>query len=200
MAGLATHNFWSAAAGIVVAVALIRGIKRTTCATIGNFWVDMTRTLLYVLLPASFIYALLLIGQGVPQNLHAYTVAHPLEQPTQTQTIGQGPVASQEAIKMLGTNGGGFFNANSAHPFENPTPFSNFLEMLAILLIPASLVYMYGKMVGSVRHGWIIFAAMFILLLTGLGIELYSEYASNPIFGHLPLMEGKETRFGITNS
>ena len=125
MAGLATHNFWSAAAGIVVAVALIRGIKRTSSATIGNFWVDMTRTLLYVLTPACIVYALLLVWQGVPQNLSAYTVAHPLEQPSQTQTIGQGPVASQEAIKMLGTNGGGFFNANSAHPYENPTPFSN---------------------------------------------------------------------------
>src|ERR1700677_4971796 len=132
MAGLAYHNFISAAAGIAVAVALIRGIKRTSSGTIGNFWVDTTRPLLYILLPASLIYALLLVGQGVPQNLHAYTTAHPLEQPSQVQTIAQGPVASQEAIKMLGTNGGGFFNANSAHPFENPTPFSNFLEILSI--------------------------------------------------------------------
>ena len=147
MAGLATHNFWSAAVGIVVAVALIRGIKRTTSNTIGNFWVDTTRTLLYVLLPACIIYALLLVATGVPQNLNAYTVAHPLEQPAQTQTIGQGPVASQEAIKMLGTNGGGFFNANSAHPYENPTPFSNFLEILSIFVIGAGLTY---TLVGNV--------------------------------------------------
>src|SRR5208282_3084036 len=120
MVGLATHNFFSAAVGIVVAIAIIRGIKRTSSGTIGNFWVDTTRTLLYILLPGSLIYALLLVAQGVPQNLHAYTVEG------QSQTIGQGPVASQEAIKMLGTNGGGFFNANSAHPYENPTPFSNF--------------------------------------------------------------------------
>ncbi|HLI04611.1 MAG TPA: potassium-transporting ATPase subunit KdpA, partial [Terracidiphilus sp.] len=132
MAGLATHNFWSAALGICVAVALIRGIRRTQSATIGNFWVDMTRTTLYVLLPACVIYALLLVGQGVPQNLHAYTAVHTVE--NGSQTIAQGPVASQEAIKMLGTNGGGFFNANSAHPFENPTPFSNFLEMLSIFI------------------------------------------------------------------
>jgi len=125
----------------VVAIALIRGIKRTSSGTIGNFWVDMTRTTLYILLPGSFIYALLLVGQGVPQNFNHYTVAHPLEQtslaqPAQTQTIAQGPVASQEAIKMLGTNGGGFFNANSAHPYENPTPFSNFLQILSIFIIP----------------------------------------------------------------
>ena len=163
MAGLATHNFWSAAVGIVVAMALIRGIKRTSSGTIGNFWVDTTRTLLYILLPACVIYALLLVAQGVPQNLHAYTVAHPLEQPTQTQTIGQGPVASQEAIKMLGTNGGGFFNANSAHPYENPTPFSNFLQILSIFIIPAGLTYTLGRMTGSPGHGWAVFAAMFML-------------------------------------
>jgi K+-transporting ATPase ATPase A chain len=139
MLGLAYHNFGSAAVGIAVAVALIRGIKRTTSGTIGNFWVDMTRTYLYVLAPASLVYALLLVGQGVPQNLNAYTTAHPLEQPAQVQTIGQGPVASQEAIKMLGTNGGGFFNANSAHPFENPTPISNLLQILSIFIIPAGL-------------------------------------------------------------
>ena len=154
MAGLATHNFCSAAAGIAVAVALIRGIKRTGSGTIGNFWVDMTRSLLYVLIPASLIYALLLVGQGVPQNLHAYITAHPLEQPSQTQTIAQGPVASQEAIKMLGTNGGGFFNANSAHPYENPTPFSNFLQILSIFIIPAGLTYTLGRMTGSPRP-WI---------------------------------------------
>ncbi len=149
MVGLAYHNFGSAAVGIAVAVALIRGIKRTTSTTIGNFWVDMTRTFLYVLVPASLVYALLLVGQGVPQNLKAYTTAHPLEQPKQTQTIAQGPVASQEAIKMLGTNGGGFFNANSAHPFENPTPLSNLLQMLSIFIIPAGLTYTLGRMTGS---------------------------------------------------
>src|SRR5664279_107179 len=141
MAGLATHNFFSAAVGIVVAVALVRGIKRTSSGTIGNFWVDTTRTLLYVLLPGSLIYALLLVGQGVPQNLHAYTAAHTLEQPSQTQNIAQGPVASQEVIKMLGTNGGGFFNANSAHPFENPTPFTNLFQIFLIFVIPAGLTY-----------------------------------------------------------
>ena len=131
MVGLATHNFWSAAAGIVVAIALIRGIKRTNSATIGNFWVDMTRTLLYILTPICIVYALLLVWQGVPQNLHAYTVVHTVE--GSTQTIGQGPVASQEAIKMLGTNGGGFFNANSSHPYENPTPLSNFMQIVVDL-------------------------------------------------------------------
>ena len=145
MAGLATHNFWSAAMGIAVAVALIRAIKRTSSGTIGNFWVDTTRTLLYVLLPASIIGALLMVAQGVPQNLHAYTSAHTLETPSQTQTIAQGPVASQEVIKMLGTNGGGFFNANSAHPFENPTPLTNLFQMLLIFVIPAGLTFTLGR-------------------------------------------------------
>jgi len=175
MVGLATHNFWSAASGIVVAVALIRGIKRTTSGTIGNFWVDMTRTLLYVLTPMCLIYALLLVWQGVPQNLSAYTVAHPLEQSAQTQTIGQGPVASQEAIKMLGTNGGGFFNANSAHPFENPTPFSNFLQILSIFIIPAGLTYTLGRMTGSPGHGWAVFAAMFVLFAAGFTVCYWAE-------------------------
>jgi len=210
MAGLATHNFFSAAVGIVVAVALIRGIKRTTSGTIGNFWVDTTRTLLYVLLPGSFLYALLLVAQGVPQNLHAYTTAHPLEQPTQTQTIAQGPVASQEAIKMLGTNGGGFFNANSAHPFENPTPFSNLLQMLSIIIIPAGLTYTLGRMTGSPGHGWAVLAAMFILFAGGFTTVYWAE--SQP---HLLIhgaaqtgsvtapagnMEGKEVRNGISQS
>src|ERR1022692_1416695 len=154
MAGLAYHNFLSAAMGIAVAVALIRAIKRTSSGTIGNFWVDTTRTLLYVLLPASIIGALLMVAQGVPQNLHAYTSAHTLETPSQTQTIAQGPVASQEVIKMLGTNGGGFFNANSAHPFENPTPFSNLFQMFLIFLIPAALTYTFGKVVKDTRQGW----------------------------------------------
>jgi len=181
MAALATHNFFSAAVGIVVAIALIRGIKRTNSATIGNFWVDTTRTILYLLLPASLIYALLLVAQGVPQNLLAYTVAHPLEQPGQTQTIGQGPVASQEAIKMLGTNGGGFFNANSAHPFENPTPFSNFLQILSIFIIPAGLTYTLGRMTGSPGHGWAVFAAMFALFAAGFSAVYWAESQPHPL-------------------
>ena len=181
MAGLATHNFWSAAVGLVVAVALIRGIKRTTSGTIGNFWVDMTRSLLYILGPASVIYALLLVAQGVPQNLKAYTVAHPLEQPAQTQTIGQGPVASQEAIKMLGTNGGGFFNANSAHPYENPTPFSNFLQIISIFIIPAGLTYTLGRMTGSPGHGWAVLAAMFVLFAAGFTTLYWAESQPHPL-------------------
>jgi len=210
MVGLATHNFWSAAVGIVVAVALIRGIKRTKSATIGNFWVDMTRTTLWVLLPASLIYALLLVGQGVPQNFSSYTVAHPLEQPTQTQTIGQGPVASQEAIKMIGTNGGGFFNANSAHPYENPTPFSNFLQILSIFIIPAGLTYTLGRMTGSPRHGWAVLAAMFILFAAGFTFCYWAESQQHPlIHGAQQVrtttapggnMEGKEVRNGIAES
>jgi K+-transporting ATPase ATPase A chain len=210
MAGLATHNFWSAAAGIAVAVALIRGIKRTTSATIGNFWVDMTRGLLYVLIPASLIYALLLVGQGVPQNLHAYTTAHPLEQPSQVQTIAQGPVASQEAIKMLGTNGGGFFNANSAHPFENPTPFSNFLQILSIFIIPAGLTYTLGRMTGSPGHGWAVLAAMFVLFAAGFTAIYWAESQPHPLIhgaaqAHTASapggnMEGKEVRNGIAES
>jgi K+-transporting ATPase ATPase A chain len=210
MAGLATHNFWSAAAGIVVAVALIRGIKRTTTSTIGNFWVDMTRTTLYVLLPGSFIYALLLVAQGVPQNLHKYTVAHPLEQPTQIQTIGQGPVASQEAIKMLGTNGGGFFNANSSHPYENPTPFSNFLQILSIFIIPAGLTYTLGRMTGSPGHGWAVLAAMFVLFAAGFTAVYWAESQPHPLIHGAQQartagasggnMEGKEVRNGIAES
>jgi K+-transporting ATPase ATPase A chain len=210
MAGLATHNFYSAAVGIVVAVALIRGIKRTSSGTIGNFWVDMTRTLLYVLLPASLIYALLLVGQGVPQNLKAYTTAHPLEQPTQTQTIAQGPVASQEAIKMLGTNGGGFFNANSAHPFENPTPFSNYLQILSIFIIPAGLTYTLGRMTGSPGHGWAVLAAMFVLFAAGFTTVYWAEAQPHPLIHGASQtrtlaapggnMEGKEVRNGIAES
>jgi K+-transporting ATPase ATPase A chain len=210
MAGLATHNFFSAAVGISVAFALIRGIKRASSGTIGNFWVDMTRTLLYVLLPASLIYALLLVGQGVPQNLHAYTTAHPLEQPNQTQTIAQGPVASQEAIKMLGTNGGGFFNANSAHPFENPTPFSNLLQMLSIFLIPAGLTYTLGRMTGSPGHGWAVLATMFVLFAAGFTTVYWAESQPHPLIHSAAQagsatapagnMEGKEVRFGVSQS
>ena len=208
MAGLATHNFWSAAVGIVVAVALIRGIKRTSSGTIGNFWVDMTRSLLYVLLPASLIYALLLVAQGVPDNLNAYTTAHTLE--GQTQTIGQGPVASQEAIKMLGTNGGGFFNANSSHPFENPTPWTNLLQMLSIFVIPAGLTYTLGRMTGSPGHGWAVLAAMFVLFAAGFTTVYWAESHPHLLIhgaaqtGSLTApagnMEGKEVRNGIAAS
>ena len=210
MAGLATHNFFSAAVGIVVAIALVRGIKRTNSATIGNFWVDTTRALLYILLPGSIIYALLLVAQGVPQNLHAYTIAHPLEQPTQIQTIGQGPVASQEAIKMLGTNGGGFFNANSAHPYENPTPFSNFLQIISIFIIPAGLTYTLGRMTGSPGHGWAVFAAMFVLFAAGFTALYWAEAHPHPLIHGAQQtatatapggnMEGKEVRNGIAES
>ena len=210
MAGLATHNFWSAAAGIVVAVALIRGIKRTQSATIGNFWVDMTRTLLYILAPACVIYTLLLVWQGVPQNLHAYTAAHTLETPAQVQTIGQGPVASQEAIKMLGTNGGGFFNANSSHPYENPTPLSNFIEILSIFCIGAGLTYTLGRMTGSPGHGWAVFAAMFVLFAAGFVACYWAEaHPYGAIHGAEQArtagspggnMEGKEVRNGIAES
>ena len=208
MAGLAYHNFLSAAMGIAVAVALIRAIKRTSSGTIGNFWVDTTRTLLYVLLPASIIGALLLVAQGVPQNLHAYTSAHTLE--GQTQTIAQGPVASQEVIKEMGTNGGGFFNANSAHPFENPTPLSNLYEMFLIFSIGAGLTYTLGRMTGSPGHGWAVLAAMYVLFAAGFTTVYWAE--SHP---HLLIhgaaqtgsatapagnMEGKEVRNGVSQS
>jgi K+-transporting ATPase ATPase A chain len=208
MAGLATHNFFSAAVGLVVAIAVIRGIKRTSCGTIGNFWVDTTRSMLYILLPGSLIYALLLVAQGVPQNLHAYTVANTLE--GQTQTIGQGPVASQEAIKMMGTNGGGFFNANSAHPYENPTPFSNFLQIISIFIIPAGLTYTLGRMTGSPGHGWAVFAAMFFLFAAGFTTLYWAEAHPHPLIHGAQQtltatapggnMEGKEVRNGIAES
>jgi K+-transporting ATPase ATPase A chain len=198
MIGLTVQNFVSAATGVAVLLALIRGLSRKTTDKLGNFWVDLTRSTLYVLLPLSVLFSIVLVGQGVVQNFKPYEAVQTL-QGTQ-QIIPMGPAASQIAIKQLGTNGGGFFNSNSSHPFENPTPFSNFLEMLAILLIPAALTFTYGKMVGSVRQGWTIFATMLFFLVAGLSISLYAEYSANPIFGHLPLMEGKETRFGITNS
>jgi len=198
MTGLAVQNFVSAATGIAVAIALIRGISRKTTDKIGNFWTDLTRATLYVLLPLSLLFAIVLVGQGVVQNFNSYETAQTL-QGTQ-QVLPMGPAASQIAIKQLGTNGGGFFNANASHPFENPTPFSNFLQMLAIFIIPAGLTFTYGRYVKSSRQGWTIFATMMILFLAGLSISLFAEYSSNPIFGHLPLMEGKETRFGITNS
>ena len=198
MIGLTVQNFVSAATGMAVLLAVIRGVSRKTTDRLGNFWSDLTRSTLYVLLPLSILFAITLVGQGVVQNFKTYETVQTVQ--GAQQIIPMGPTASQIAIKQLGTNGGGFFNANSAHPFENPTPFSNFLEMLFILLIPAALTYTYGKMVGSTRQGWTIFSVMIILLVTGLCISFYAEYSANPIFGNLPLMEGKETRFGITNS
>ncbi len=198
MIGLTVQNFVSAATGIAVLLALIRGLSRKTTDRLGNFRTDITRTILYVLLPLSILFAVVLVGQGVVQNFKSHETVQTLQ--GDQQLIPMGPAASQIAIKQLGTNGGGFFNANSAHPFENPTPVSDFLEMLAILLIPAALTHTYGKMVGSTRQGWTVFTTMLVLLVVGLTISLYSEYSTNPIFGNLPLMEGKETRFGITNS
>lgn len=198
MIGLTVQNFVSAATGIAVIIAVLRGISRKNTDKLGNFWSDLTRSTLYILLPLSILFAVVLVGQGVVQNFSSYETVHTLQ--GADQVLPMGPAASQIAIKQLGTNGGGFFNANSTHPFENPTPFSNFLEMLAILLIPAALTYTYGKMVGSVRQGWTIFIVMMTLLLVGLGISLYGEYSANPVLDHLSSMEGKETRFGVTNS
>jgi potassium-transporting ATPase potassium-binding subunit len=207
MLGLTMHNFTSAAAGIAIAVALIRGFARQQAQAIGNFWVDLVRGVVYVLLPLSLVIAILFCWQGVIQNVHPYTVATTLE--GKAQIIAQGPVASQEAIKMLGTNGGGFFGANSAHPFENPTPLANLIQILSIFLIPAGLTYTFGKMVGDTRQGWALFAAMSVLFLAGTVILYATEQAGNPILSKLGLestatasqpggnMEGKEVRFGI---
>ena len=178
MLGLATHNFWSAAVGMALAIAFVRGISRREAKTLGNFWVDLTRGTFWVLLPLSVVIALALVSQGVVQNFRPYDTAKLMEPQrvtgsdgksttVTTQTIAQGPVASQEAIKMLGTNGGGFFNANSAHPFENPTPLSNFLEMLSIFLLPAGLAIALGQMVGSPKHGWAVLATMVVLWFAG---------------------------------
>ena len=198
MIGLTVQNFVSAATGIAVVVALIRGLIGRAGKSLGNFWVDLVRSTLYVLLPLSIILAILLIGQGVVQNFNAPAAATTLS--GETQMLPQGAAASQIAIKQLGTNGGGFFNVNSAHPYENPTPFSNFLQMFSILVIPASLTYTYGVTVGSKPQGWAIFAAMFILFVLGLSVMLVSEYTPNPVVGGILPMEGKELRFGITNS
>jgi K+-transporting ATPase ATPase A chain len=198
MIGLTVQNFVSAATGIAVLLALIRGITRKKTDKLGNFWVDITRTIIYVLLPLSIVLSIMLAGQGTIQNFKNYETIQTLQ--GSQQIVPMGPAASQIAIKQLGTNGGGFFSSNSAHPFENPTPFSNFIEMLAILLIPVALTFTYGKMVGSAKHGWILFTAMLILFVTGLGISLASELMGNPVFGNLALMEGKETRIGITGS
>ena len=210
MAGLTVHNFLSAATGIALALALIRGFARRSASTVGNFWVDMTRCVLYILLPLSVVIALVFMWQGMPQNLHAYTQATTLE--GAKQVIAQGPVASQEAIKILGTNGGGFFNANSAHPFENPTALTNLMQMVMIFSIGAALTNVFGRMVGDQRQGWAIFAAMGILFLAGVFVTYPVEAGGNPAFTALHVdsapsalqtggnMEGKEVRFGIANS
>jgi K+-transporting ATPase ATPase A chain len=239
MAGLAVQNFLSAASGIVVAIALIRGLARHSCATIGNLWVDVTRAVLYILLPLALLLALALVSQGVIQNFSPYkdvTTLEPLswQQPrtdaagnalkdaagnalqesltSRAQTLPMGPVASQESIKELGTNGGGFFNANSAHPYENPSALTNLLEMLAILVIPAGLTYTFGRMVGDTRQGWAVLAAMALLFVALLAVTLHSEQQGNPAMARLGVdqaagaaqsggnMEGKETRFGIAAS
>ena len=233
MAGLAYHNFASAAVGIALAIAFIRGIARREKDTIGNFWVDLTRSTLWVLLPACIVYALFLVSQGVVQNFRPYDTAKlvepqqvphlgadgkpavgqdgkPLMDTVTDQVIAQGPVASQEAIKMLGTNGGGFFNANSAHPFENPTPLSNYLQMLSIFVIPAGLTYTLGRMTGSQRHGWAVGAAMAILFVAGVTTAYWAEAKGNPLLKGVDQrasltqsggnMEGKEVRFGIADS
>jgi K+-transporting ATPase ATPase A chain len=202
MAGLTFHNFASAAAGIVLAIALIRGIARAGAKTIGNFWVDLTRCTLWILLPLCVVAATIFMSQGVVQNFRASVIATTVE--GKAQTIPQGPVASQEAIKELGTNGGGFFNANSAHPYENPTPFTNLLQMFLIFAIPAGLCVTLGRMTGKARHGWAVFAAMSILFLAGAAITTSAEQRGNPIHRRLGLaggnMEGKEVRFGIADS
>ncbi len=233
MAGLAYHNFVSAAAGVALAIAFIRGIARREMQTIGNFWVDLVRCCLWVLLPISIVGALLLVSQGVPQNLKPYDTAKLLE-PQQVQKVGQdgkpvvdaagkpvmdtvtdqviaqGPVASQEIIKEFGTNGGGFFNANSSHPYENPTPLSNLIEMFAIFAIGAGLTYTLGRMTGSQRHGWAVWAAMAILFIAGVSTAYWAESHGNPLLPGADYrasalqaggnMEGKEVRFGVANS
>jgi K+-transporting ATPase ATPase A chain len=231
MAGLTVQNFLSAASGMVVAIALIRGLARHGCATIGNLWVDLTRAVLYILLPLALLLALALVSQGVIQNFSPYKDVRTLEplswqQPktdaagnalqetltSRAQTLPMGPVASQESIKELGTNGGGFFNANSAHPYENPSALTNMLEMLAILVIPAGLTYTFGRMVGDTRQGWAVLAAMALLFVVLLSVTLHSEQQGNPAIARLGVdqaagvtqsggnMEGKETRFGIAAS
>ena len=210
MAGLTVHNFVSAATGIALAMALIRGFERRSAAGIGNFWVDLVRSTLYVLLPISIVVGLFFVWQGMPQNLSPYTEATTLE--GGRQVIAQGPVASQEVIKMLGTNGGGFFNANSAHPFENPNAVTNFVEMMLIFSIGAALTNVFGRMVGDQRQGWAVFAVMALLFLGGVTTAYWAEAAGNPRVAALGVdveasdsqaggnMEGKETRFGIASS
>jgi potassium-transporting ATPase potassium-binding subunit len=198
MVGLTVQNFVSAATGIAVAIALIRGLTRKTTEKLGNFWTDLTRSVIYVLLPLSILFGIVLAGQGVVQTFSHYKTATTLQ--GGTQIIPLGPAASQIAIKQLGTNGGGFFNMNSAHPFENPTPLTNFLEMLALIIISAGLVFTYGHFAKSKRQAWAVFITMFILLAAGLAISLWSEYGHNNILNVSASMEGKETRFGVGNS
>ena len=210
MVGLTSHNFLSAAAGIAMAAAVIRGFARRSAKTIGNFWVDLTRTTLWVLMPISVIFALFLVWQGVPDNFSPYVNAKTIE--GATQTIAEGPVASQEIIKELGTNGGGFMNANASHPYENPTPLTNLIEMLAIFSIGAGLTHTFGKMVGDRRQGWALFAVMAILFLAGAAPAIWAEQRGNPQFSAIGIdqhasaaqsggnMEGKEVRFGIVES
>lgn len=233
MVGLTFHNFVSAATGIAVAAALVRGLARQKSSTVGNFWVDLTRVSLYLLLPLCFVYAIFLVSQGMIENFKPYDTAHLVNPYTiqvpqkdaagkdvkdargntrmedkriDTQTIAEGPVASQAAIKMLGTNGGGFMNANAAHPFENPTPLSNFVQMFSIFAIASALTYTLGRMVGNQRHGWSVWSAMFILFLAGVLVCWWSEAQGNPRMAAFGLdqstgnMEGKEVRFGIFNS
>lgn len=205
MAGLAVQNFASAAVGMALAIAFIRGIARHETENLGNFWVDLVRGTMYVLLPLSLVAAIFFVSQGVVQNFRAYDVAATID--GATQSIAQGPVASQLAIKMVGTNGGGFFNANSAHPYENPTPFSNFIQMLLIFLIPAGFTYTLGRMVRSQGHGWAVFGAMAILFIAGVSALYWAESRGNPLYpttvdqqvvgGNF---EGKEVRFGVANS
>ena len=198
MLALCVQNFLSAATGMAVAIALIRGLTRRCSETLGNFWADVTRATLYVLLPLSLLFALVLVGQGVVQSFAPYTEVTTLE--GARQVIPLGPAASQVAIKQIGTNGGGFFGQNSAHPFENPTPLSNFLETLLIFAIPAGLTYAFGCMAGNRRQGWAIFGAMLTLFIAGFAIAWPAELAHNPATGLSASMEGKETRFGIMNS
>ncbi len=228
MAGLAVHNFLSAATGIAILVALARGLKRASSKTLGSFWVDLTRTTLYVLLPFSAIVAVMLVSQGVVQNFKPYVTAKLVEpyttqvpktddkgqpvsgpdgkpvmvdQKVETQDIPLGPTASQIAIKQLGTNGGGFFGQNSAHPFENATPFSNFVEMLGLIIVAASLVYAFGLLVGDRRHAWVLFGVMLALLLGSFALAWWAETRPNPVLGNVqPLLEGKEQRLGVMNS
>ena len=239
MVAFAVQNFLSAATGMAVAFALIRGFARRSASGIGNFWVDLTRSTLYILLPLSVVLAVLLMSQGVIQNFSAYQEVATLEPVTyanpkldaagvalkdsagnaitepatsQVQTLPMGPVASQEAVKMIGTNGGGFFNANSAHPFENPTPLSNFAQMIAIFLIPAALCFVFGRLIGDTRQGWAVFSAMTVIFVVMAVVEIWAEQQGNPAFAHLGVdqthtalqaggnMEGKESRFGIVAS
>jgi len=212
MVALASHNFWSAAVGIAIAAALVRGIARDKSKTIGNFWADLVRLHLYLLIPICVFFALFLVSQGIVQNFKAYTAITALDQSSAapnspiTYAIAQGPVASQIAIKMLGTNGGGFYNANAAHPFENPNPLSNFIQILSIFAIPSALTYYLGRMVKKQTHGWAVWTAMFLLFLIGALVCWKAEAVGNPRMQQLGIaaadgnMEGKEVRFGIATS